>query len=230
MQRSILVLGGSGFVGQEVCLEGLRRGWSVTSLSRSGTPSQALTPQLLSQVTWHKGSALDPASYAQLPQGKSVLEGIDYLVHCVGILVPDAQRTYHSVSVETLQVALGQPHPALKGVGYVSAANFGSAFRSVLPNYYASKSQAEELLIEAQAHGHLEKVVIARPGLMWGEGRWLTKPIGLFYNIGTFFAAGLFPRALPAALVAKSLLDNLDDSAAKGVRILEVSDISKRNK
>lgn len=227
MQRSMLVLGGSGFVGQEVCLEGLKRGWTVSSLSRTGAPVQPLTQQLLSQVTWHRGSALDPASYKQPNfSGHGILEDVDYLVHCVRILVPDAQRSYHNVSVETLQMALSQAPKTLKGVGYVSAANFGSAFRSILPDYYASKSEAEGLLqLEAQSRGLA--VVIARPGLMWGDGKWLTKPIGLFYNIGTFFAAGLFPRALPAASVAKGMLDNLDDPAGKGkVKFLEVSEMS----
>lgn len=222
MQRSILVLGGSGFVGQEICLEALKRSWSVSSLSRSGPPTNPLTPQLLSQVTWHRGSAMDPASYT--PVGQNILQDVDYLVHSIGILVPDAQRSYHDISVETLKVALAQPS-SLKGIGYVSAANFGSAFHSFMSGYYDSKSEAEKLLYEAQTQGVVPRVAIAHPGLMWGDGRWLTKPVGAFYNIGTFFAAGLFPRALAASSVAKSLLNSLKKEGA-GVEILEVSDMT----
>ena len=219
----ILVLGGSGFVGQEICLEALKRGWTVASLSRSGPPSSPLTPQLLSKVNWHRGSAIDPASYH--PAGRSILKDVNYLVHSIGILVPDAQRSYHDVSVEPLRTALAKPN-SLKGVGYVSAASYGSAFKSVMSGYYAGKNEAEQFLCEAQAQGSIPSVCIVRPGLMWGEGRLLSKPISVFYSIGTFFAGGLFPRALAVSSVAKSLLDSLERNQNK-TEILEVSDMIK---
>ena len=47
----LLVLGGTGFVGLEVCRAAVRDGFSVTALSRRGKPSCALDSEL-AKVQW----------------------------------------------------------------------------------------------------------------------------------------------------------------------------------
>ena len=49
--RSLLVLGGSGFVGREVCRNAVERGYRVTSLSRRGVNPEPASA-LLAQVQW----------------------------------------------------------------------------------------------------------------------------------------------------------------------------------
>jgi hypothetical protein len=48
--NKLLVIGGNGFVGREVCREAVRKGFLVTSLSRRGAPSEL--DSLLSKVDW----------------------------------------------------------------------------------------------------------------------------------------------------------------------------------
>ncbi|GEQ69972.1 hypothetical protein JCM33374_g3648 [Metschnikowia sp. JCM 33374] len=81
--NSIAVLGGNGFVGRKICEIGVRQGWSVTSLSRSGTPPKPLSHMdnsWISQVKWEKANLLEPESY------KGKLLGKTAVVHSVGIL------------------------------------------------------------------------------------------------------------------------------------------------
>ena len=53
----LLVLGGSGYVGRQVCREAIQRGWAVTSLSRRGENPCPGTE--LDRVRWVKGNAAD---------------------------------------------------------------------------------------------------------------------------------------------------------------------------
>lgn len=81
--RSIAVLGGNGFVGRKICEVGVRQGWSVTSLSRSGTPPKPLSHMdnsWISKVKWEKADLLEPDSYRKHIAGKTAV------VHSVGIL------------------------------------------------------------------------------------------------------------------------------------------------
>jgi nucleoside-diphosphate-sugar epimerase len=219
MGKGILVLGGNGFVGQAFCQTAVERNWRVCSLSRSGAPKNPLSRNLLDRVSWHKGSALDPTSFTK----NNILDDVDYIVHSIGILMPQSEHleTYHKFSVETARVAVeAAKNTKIKGIAYISAANFGKAFTSLLPGYFSSKSEAEKYLETQQKY--FDKVIIARPGMMWGDGRWSTKPISLFYNIGTFFAGRLFSKALPVSSVANSVLDAFEDDSIKGFQIFEV--------
>lgn len=85
--KSIAVLGGNGFLGRKICEVGVRKGWSVMSLSRSGSPPKALSHSdnsWISRVNWAKADLLDPNSYKNYLIGKSAV------VHSVGILFEDS--------------------------------------------------------------------------------------------------------------------------------------------
>ncbi|KAI3907698.1 hypothetical protein MKW98_016342 [Papaver atlanticum] len=56
----LLVLGGNGFVGSNICKEALDRGLSVSSLSRSGRSN--VNESWANNVVWHKGDLLEPDS------------------------------------------------------------------------------------------------------------------------------------------------------------------------
>ncbi|KAI0879563.1 NAD(P)-binding protein [Hypoxylon argillaceum] len=85
--KRIVVCGGNGFLGSRICKNAVRRGWDVTSISRSGAPkweavtSSATPPPWSRKVTWEHGDILRPATYAPL------LRGADFVVHSMGILL-----------------------------------------------------------------------------------------------------------------------------------------------
>lgn len=100
----VCIFGGNGFVGSAVARKAVARGWSVVSVSRSGTPfatpaghspawvnevrsatsSRRLPRQRLTapygQVDWRKGSPFDPSTY------DAVLPECDALVTTLGTL------------------------------------------------------------------------------------------------------------------------------------------------
>lgn len=81
--NSIAVVGGNGFLGRKICEIGVRLGWSVTSLSRSGNapkPLERYDNSWMDQVKWEKADLFEPDSYRQHLVGKSAV------VHSVGIL------------------------------------------------------------------------------------------------------------------------------------------------
>ncbi|KAI4609936.1 hypothetical protein J4E83_008500 [Alternaria metachromatica] len=86
-KKKLVVCGGNGFLGSRICRAAAHRGWSVTSISRSGTPhwssvsSSQTPPDWSEKVSWQKGDILDPESYTKH------LEGADAVIHSMGILL-----------------------------------------------------------------------------------------------------------------------------------------------
>ncbi|KAI8072570.1 hypothetical protein BC940DRAFT_292898 [Gongronella butleri] len=82
--RKLLVVGGSGFLGQSVCKAAVYKGWQTISLSRRGEPDQFArqgTPSWAKEVQWAKGDSTTPATYNEL------LTGVTDIVHTVGIIL-----------------------------------------------------------------------------------------------------------------------------------------------
>ncbi|KAL9631071.1 MAG: hypothetical protein Q9164_006089 [Protoblastenia rupestris] len=87
MAKKIVVCGGNGFLGSRICRVAVARGWSVTSISRSGEPSWSSVtsspdpPPWSTSVSWQKADILQPSTY------KPLLKGADAVVHSMGILL-----------------------------------------------------------------------------------------------------------------------------------------------
>ncbi|CAG8111894.1 unnamed protein product [Penicillium salamii] len=85
--KRLVVAGGSGFLGSRICKSAAARGWTVTSLSRSGEPRWETVsdskerPSWAGSVEWAKADILKPESY------KSYLNGASAVVHTMGILL-----------------------------------------------------------------------------------------------------------------------------------------------
>lgn len=85
--KRVVVAGGNGFLGSRICKAAVARGWSVTSLSRSGEPrwdtvtSSPERPSWASSVEWTRADLLKPESY------KPYLQGANAVVHSMGILL-----------------------------------------------------------------------------------------------------------------------------------------------
>jgi hypothetical protein len=114
-------------VGREVCKYAVQNGFAVTSLSRRGqTPDPE--DELLSQVDWHAGNALDKATVDKY------VGDADAVVHCIGLLFdvesglqsfnrftsfsqskPDPESTYDNITRKTAllvrRIALAKVRP-----------------------------------------------------------------------------------------------------------------------
>ncbi|KAJ5466924.1 hypothetical protein N7475_004676 [Penicillium sp. IBT 31633x] len=85
--KRLVVAGGNGFLGSRICKAAAARGWTVTSLSRSGEPrwdtvtDSEKRPSWASSVEWAKADILKPETY------KPYLNGASAVVHTMGILL-----------------------------------------------------------------------------------------------------------------------------------------------
>ncbi|KAI9368220.1 hypothetical protein BJX61DRAFT_537432 [Aspergillus egyptiacus] len=85
--KKLVVAGGNGFLGSRICKSAVARGWSVTSLSRSGEPrwdlvtSSPQRPGWAKSVEWARADILKPDTYMPF------LEGATVVVHSMGILL-----------------------------------------------------------------------------------------------------------------------------------------------
>ncbi|KAF9344181.1 hypothetical protein BGX26_004693 [Mortierella sp. AD094] len=105
LSKKLLVVGGTGGVGFQVCKLAVARGWDVTSLSRRGKPTLTETnkndfiaPQgWATRVNWAQGDSLEPSSY------QDAIKGTNAIVHTVGLLLEDNYKDIiHSQSLDDL--------------------------------------------------------------------------------------------------------------------------------
>ncbi|KAG0349148.1 hypothetical protein BG004_001572 [Podila humilis] len=100
--KKLLVVGGTGGVGLQVCKQAVARGWDVVSLSRRGQPvvtdaSDRNSKGWIQKVDWSSGDSLDPSTY------KDAISGTDAVVHTVGMLLEDDYKeVIHSQSLDEL--------------------------------------------------------------------------------------------------------------------------------
>ncbi|KAL8681575.1 MAG: hypothetical protein Q9186_002315 [Xanthomendoza sp. 1 TL-2023] len=86
-KKRIVVCGGNGFLGTRICKSAISRGWTVTSISRSGAPtwssvtSSPHPPSWSTSVQWESADILKPATYTAL------LKDADAVIHSMGILL-----------------------------------------------------------------------------------------------------------------------------------------------
>jgi len=83
--KNILVLGGSGFIGRQVCEQLNRAGWRATVPTRRAIQAQAV--QTLPCVTVVEADIHDEATLRRL------LPGHDAVINLVGVLHGSAQRS-----------------------------------------------------------------------------------------------------------------------------------------
>ena len=77
--QKLLVIGGNGYAGREICKNAVKAGYQVTSLSRRGQ-NPIPGDELLQQVQWTSGNALNQADVDAAVANK------DAVVHCIGLL------------------------------------------------------------------------------------------------------------------------------------------------
>ncbi|XP_047319752.1 uncharacterized protein At1g32220, chloroplastic-like [Impatiens glandulifera] len=159
--EKLLVLGGNGFVGSHVCMEAVKRGLPVASLSRSGRPPAY--EHWVNNVSWIQGNILSGESL------KNALEGVTSVISCVGGFGSnsDMYKINGTANINAIRAAAEQ---GVKRFVYISAADFGLA-NYLLQGYYDGKKAAETELMIRYPYGG----VILRPGFIHG-----TRQVGGF--------------------------------------------------
>ena len=162
MQRHLVVFGGTGFVGRQICKQAVLRGWKVTSLSRKGTPPGNSFSDWMQKVHWEKGNALD--EHAILPK---LLSTATDIVHSIGILTENPKKglTYQRIICDSaLNIAEYASTNCKKLVNFAFISACPNAIpRGTMRGYLQAKQQAETKLAQ------FPFTQIYRPPFMYGS-------------------------------------------------------------
>jgi uncharacterized protein YbjT (DUF2867 family) len=209
--RNVFITGASGFMGQRLAAELLRRGHRVRGLVRRGSEGR-LAPGC-EGVT---GDALDAFTY------QAGVAGCDTLVHLVGVSHPSPAKAaqFRTVDLAGARAALSAAQAA--GVAhfvYVSVAHPAPVMRE----YIAARSEAEEAIRASRLNA-----TILRPWYVLGPGRWwpvMLLPVYWLMELAPATRAGARRLGLVRWRQMIASLAHAVEQPPEGVRVLEVPQI-----
>ncbi|CCX11454.1 Similar to Uncharacterized protein C1840.09; acc. no. O74482 [Pyronema omphalodes CBS 100304] len=247
--RTLLVCGGSGFLGSRICKIASSRNWAVTSLSRSGEPNWAAEgsrPEWASKINWKKGDVMNPETY------KDSLEGVDAVVHSMGILL---EADYKGVLTgkEPVVAGLKKAFDSTRATGEntvrqghaqmtyetmnrdtaVTLAEEAASQRAksflyvsaidsffTLPRRYITTKREAESIIAGIGEKNNMRTIFIRPSFLYDASRGFTMPLAGV--LGCVSAVnGLFGRKIPLLGAAGYKPLAVEDVAGAAVKALE---------
>jgi len=244
LTKKLLVLGGTGFVGREVCKRAIDAGFEVTSLSRRGDNPKPGDEQL-DQVTWVKGNALDKSTV------DSLVKDADAIVHAMGLLFdiksgltqlnlitsasrskPDQDSTYDNITRQTAQNVLDsiktQKSIGAKNIpfAFISAAEAGwpevkygenveAAAPDWLKRYLVAKRNVELMM---DANKSTIRPIIFRPSLIWNWAKIDVLPIIPIFNLANALGVPFVDKTVRVETLAQAIVEGIKDDTIRGVQ------------
>ncbi len=209
--RQIFLTGASGFIGQVLVAELLKRGHEVSALTRPGSESKIPTGCRIVH-----GDALDRTSYG------AQVSPADTFVHLVGVSHPSPRKGAEFRSIDMQSIRQAVPVATQAGVRhfvYLSVARPAPIMRE----YQAVRAEGENLITQAGLNA-----TFIRPWYVLGPGRrWPLASIPL-YTIARLLPATR-EGAIRLALVTRDQMVRslvwAVENPAEGVRVLEPPEI-----
>ena len=155
---TLLVVGGSGFVGRNVCRFGVRDDHEVRSVSRGGRPDT--DDDWADAVSWTSADLFRPNAW------RDRLDGVDAVVHSVGAFTesPTDGETFERVNGDAaILTALEAERAGVDTFVFLSAAAKPPGVRNA---YLTAKRRAESSIADLDFDA-----VSLRPGPVYGEGQ-----------------------------------------------------------
>jgi uncharacterized protein YbjT (DUF2867 family) len=203
MQKNILVLGGTGFVGRHICEKLQREGWAITVPTRRARNAQSV--QHLPRLTVIEADAHDEATLMRL------LPGHDAVVNLIAIL-HGTETAFERVHVE-LPSKLARACVATGVTRLVHVSALGVALDSPA-RYQRSKARGEAVLRAAAL-----ALTVLRPSVIFGAG---DRFLNLFAQLQSIFPvvplAGAQARFQPVWVedVAQAVVASLAQNSSIG--------------
>jgi len=245
--KKLLVLGGGGYVGSEVCRIAVGRGYDVTSLSRRGeNPDPG--DQRLAAVRWVKGDAADFSTV------KTMVDESDLVVHAIGLLfdvnsglgdlnkivsgsgsVPGESSTYDTVTRKTafnlIEAVRQRPQlpffaPPPKPVVFVSCAEagwpdvpLGPQVENIAPQWLKEYLVAKRA-VEAEITSSPDAIrpVMFRPSLIWSWTKFDVLPIIPIFNLLNAIGVPFVDKTVTVNTLASAIVAALEDDGISGTQ------------
>jgi len=211
LQHTVFLTGGTGYMGNVLARELLRRGYAVRALVRPG--SERKLPNGCEMV---HGNALDAATYS------AQVASADTFVHLVGVAHPSPKKAaeFRSIDLKSCQEAVQAAKQArVRHFVYLSVARPAP----VMKEYQAVRAEGERLITESGL-----SATFLRPWYVLGPGhRWpaLLIPLYALARLYPPTRTGAERLALVTlAQMVRTLLWALQNPP-EGIRVLEPPDI-----
>jgi NADH dehydrogenase len=208
--KRVLLLGGTGFVGRQVCERLARLHWPMTVLTRRAANASAV--QHLPNLTVLEGDVHDEATLRRL------LPGHDAVINLVAILHGDEaafQRTHVELPAKLARACLST---GVQRLVHISALGAGPAAANSAPSrYLRSKSRGEAELLAAAGQGL--QLSVLRPSVIFGaDDRFLNLFAALQRIFPVMPLAGAQARFQPVWVgdVAQAVVHCLQDARTIG--------------
>ena len=158
MSKRLIVTGGDGFVGRNVCRIAVAQGHEVVSIARAGRGD--VEGEWADSVEWVQGNVLQPEGW------REKLNGADAVIHCVGIMKEHRKdgETYERVNADATEiVAWEAEHAGVPRFVFMSA----DTPRQIVPDrFIEAKRRAEQSLRRSQI-----RESVLRPAFVYGSER-----------------------------------------------------------
>lgn len=225
---SVLVTGGTGFLGGYILLQLLEKGYAVKALRRSQNLPEHIDAALLANVQWINGDILDVVSLQE------AMQDVDYIIHSAAIVsfAKKDKAQMMKINVEgTANVVNMALDSGVKKLVYISSvAALGRTLHGetvseekkweenkLTTNYAKSKNKAELEVWRGMAEG-LEAVIL-NPSTILGFGDWNTGSSAIFKNVYKEFP--WFSRGMNGFV-------DVDDVAKAAVLLMEADVTEQR--
>lgn len=202
MSNTLLIFGGSGFIGRNLCQNALKQGYHVYSISTHGKPS--LNEDWVHHVnmTWIACDIVTHDAWQQeLPKDNC------YCINLIGILTQSSQQTYENSIVAPNQIISSWADTYQIPYLFLSA-KFGPI------GYIKAKKEAEKFL-----KTHHSRATIIYSGLVTQQGNYLkTFPgnlikLGMHIPLASYWCRKIYPIDVDTLTNAiLYTIDSLDDS------------------
>lgn len=157
-QKTVAVIGGTGFIGRNIVEQLAKSGARVKILTRNADRAKFLKPMGdVGQITAMAGNALDEDTL------RMVMSGVDAVVNTIGILAESGTQRFASLQAE-LPGRIGKIASELGITSVVQLSAIGADDKSS-SKYARTKAMGEAALLKA-----CPTATILRPSLVFGAG------------------------------------------------------------
>lgn len=192
MSNSVLVTGGTGFLGAYIIKALIEKGYPVRALRRTALLPSYISKEIFEKVEWIDGDVLDVVSL------EDAMDGVNAVIHAAGLVsfVGRERQKMYQVNVDgtanVVNMALEMKVPRMVHISSVAAlgrtAKGGEVNEDkkweetrVNTHYARSKYKGELEVWRGMAEG-LEAVIL-NPSTILGYGDWKTGSCAIFKNI-----------------------------------------------